>query len=808
MSRRREGDPLILRAFFCFQEVRRDMDTRVASQESPARDLPGRPNDQWLQAIFGQAAVGIAVIDGEGHFLHCNQKLAQITGRTVAELIGIKCSEVTHPDDWPASQAMMQDLRSGLRTEFSAEKRYLRPDDAVVWVNVAVSPLRDTTGRFDRLIAVVEDITARKRAEQAVQEREHRVRRVLERMPAGTYLCDRHGLITYFNHHAEALWGRAPKLNDPIDRYCGSFKLFAADGTPIDHSECWMALALRNETAYDGKELIIERPDGKRVTVLAHANPIWGDNDELIGAVNVLVDISDRKHAEQSLRESEDRFRHLADNVPVLIWLSGPDGYEFVNREYLKFAGCDFSRLRGTGWQDLLHPADAPGFFTAYDRACRESQPFAMQLRFRRADGEYRWLRLTAVPRLDDDGQLLGFVGCSADITDIKRSEESLREADQRKDEFLATLAHELRNPLAPIRNSLRILRVGTDEESVGKVHDMLERQVDQMVRLVDDLLEVSRITRGKIELRRERVELGAVIRDALETSKPLIDAGRHELTVGLTPEPLWLDADPIRLAQVFSNLLNNAAKYTEPGGRIWVNITRQGDHVVVSVCDTGIGIAPEKIPKVFNLFAQIDTTTGRALGGLGIGLALARRLVEMHGGRIDARSGGPGEGSEFRVHLPLASEQDSGSRKDRRHSDPKVGSPSQHRVMVVDDNRDAAESLGMLLRLRAMQVHVAHDGPSALRAMPTFHPTVILLDLGMPGMDGYEVAEQIRKEPEFADVILIALTGWGHAEFRERSRDTGFAFHLVKPVELEALLSLLGSLRPAAERPSTERGT
>ncbi len=259
------------------------METRVASQESSPRDLQGRPNDQWLQAIFGQAAVGIAVIDGEGHFLHCNQKLAQITGRDVAELIGLQCSEVTHPDDWPASQTLMEDLRRGVRSEFSAEKRYLRPDGAVVWVNVAVSPLRDTTGRYDRLIAVIEDITARKRAEHAVQESERRLRRVLERMPAGAYLCDRNGLITYYNQQAEQLWGRAPKLNDPIDRYCGSFKLYASDGTPIKHSECWMALALREETAYDGREIIVERPDGQRMTVLAHASPIWDDDDELDG---------------------------------------------------------------------------------------------------------------------------------------------------------------------------------------------------------------------------------------------------------------------------------------------------------------------------------------------------------------------------------------------------------------------------------------------------------------------------------------------------------------------------------------------
>ena len=352
-----------------------------------------------------------------------------------------------------------------------------------------------------------------------------------------------------------------------------------------------------------------------------------------------------------------------------------------------------------------------------------------MQLGFRRADGEYRWLghRGSASTRMARCSNRR--LSATSPTSSGRRNSAGSGSAEGR---VSGDPGPRVEGPLAPIRNALQIIRVSTDQESVGKVHDMLERQVDQMVRLVDDLLEVSRITRGKIELRRERVDLGAVIRSALETSKPLIDAARHELTVGLPTEPLWLDADPVRLAQVFSNLLNNAAKYTEPGGRIWINTNRYNDQVVVSVCDTGIGISPEKIPRVFNLFAQLDTTTAKAQGGLGIGLALAQRLVEMHGGRIDARSGGAGEGSEFLVHLPLAREQE----RKRTSNPPRPAKADEalsvHRVMVVDDNRDAADSLGMLLRLRGIQVQVANDGPAALKRFCTFHPTVILLDLGI----------------------------------------------------------------------------
>ncbi|HEX7183239.1 MAG TPA: ATP-binding protein [Thermoanaerobaculia bacterium] len=374
---------------------------------------------------------------------------------------------------------------------------------------------------------------------------------------------------------------------------------------------------------------------------------------------------------------------------------------------------------------------------------------------------------------------------------ELQKRVEQLAEADRRKDEFLATLAHELRNPLAPLRNALQIIRKGGMNE---RVQGMMERQVHHMVHLVDDLLEVSRITRGKIELRRERVELSTIVQNAIETSHPLIEASRHELSVTLPPEPLMLDADPVRLAQVVANLLNNAAKYTDPGGRIWLTAGREGGEAVIRVLDSGIGIPPEMMPRIFEMFAQADRSLGRSQGGLGIGLTLVRNLVQMHGGSLQAASAGPGQGSEFTVRLPLASE-DRLLREGGLEADSKASGPAARRILVVDDNEDAADSLGMLLEMLGNDVQVAHDGPSALAAMGARPPEIVLLDIGMPGMDGYEVAHWIRAQPELRGAVLIALTGWGQEEDRRRSREAGFDHHLTKPVDLKVLQTLLSTL-------------
>jgi two-component system CheB/CheR fusion protein len=506
----------------------------------------------------------------------------------------------------------------------------------------------------------------------------------------------------------------------------------------------------------------------------------------LIGGI--AIDITARVEAEQALRETEARFRDMADHAPVLIWINGIRGCEFVNREYLSFLGCSMDEVRGDGWRRFIHPEDAEPYTSAYLRCVEERRPFEAQFRFRRADGEYRWLRSTGVPRTYPDGTLIGYIGCSTDITAIKRSEDALRQADRRKDEFLATLAHELRNPLAPIRSSLQLLR-----ESAGapELCAMLERQVDQMVRLVDDLLEVSRISRGRVELRRERVVLADVLRAALETSAPAIAAGRHRLELELPSEPLELEADPLRLSQVFVNLIDNAAKYTPDGGRIRVTAARRGEQVRVSVRDDGVGIAPELLPRVFEPFTQLAHTLPRAGSGLGIGLALVEQLVLMHGGKVEVHSEGSGRGSEFVVTLALARSAEP-ARDAGRPAARAAASGTTRRVLVVDDNRDAADSLAMLLRARGLEADVAYDGATALESARVRVPTAVLLDLGMPGMDGYEVARRMRAEAACRDAVLVALTGWGHADVQSDCREAGFDHHLVKPVRLDALEALL----------------
>ena len=407
-------------------------------------------------------------------------------------------------------------------------------------------------------------------------------------------------------------------------------------------------------------------------------------------------------------------------------------------------------------------------------------------------DGRLIDVSLTISPIRNDQGDIIGASKVGRDITQQKRFQRELEEADLRKTEFLALLAHELRNPLGPIRHAVKILRArAPSPDELHWATSIIDRQTEHMTRLVEDLLDVARITRGKIELRRERVDVTGMLKAAVEASGAMIDKAHHTLKVSLPHEPLFVDGDPTRLTQVVTNLLDNAAKYSDPGGKIWLSAEREGEVVVIRVKDNGIGIAPDVLPRIFDMFAQAELSIERAQGGLGVGLSLVEQLVTLHGGSVSAYSAGTGMGSEFMVRLPIA------TKASKAPAEP-VQRPLRDahcRVLVVDDNEDSAESLAMLLGMLGHEVQTAHDGEEALRSAPTFQPAVAILDIGLPKMNGYELAQRIRKEPWGKSIVLVALTGYGQHEHRRRSAESGFNHHLTKPVEFDELQGILAEV-------------
>ena len=408
-------------------------------------------------------------------------------------------------------------------------------------------------------------------------------------------------------------------------------------------------------------------------------------------------------------------------------------------------------------------------------------------------DGRLIDISLTISPIRNDNGEVVGASKVARDITEQKRARRELQEADLRKNEFLALLAHELRNPLGPIRHAVKILRARTPSpDELQWATNIIDRQTEHMTRLVEDLLDVSRITRGTIELRRERVDIASVLKAAVEASGTLIERARHQLKVTPPAEPLYVEGDVTRLTQIISNLLDNAAKYTDPGGRIWLSAEREGDQAVIRVRDSGIGIASELMPRIFDMFTQAGLSIERAQGGLGVGLSLVDRLVKLHGGKVSAASAGAGKGSEFTVRLPAAPAPKAAS---PQRQDGGQQPPGNHcRIMVVDDNQDSADSLAMLLRMLGHDVATANDGVRALAMAAEFRPNVAILDIGLPKLNGYDLAKQIRQEPWAKQVVLVALTGWGQEQHRRRSAESGFDHHLTKPVEFDQLQQILAT--------------
>jgi PAS domain S-box-containing protein len=561
-------------------------------------------------------------------------------------------------------------------------------------------------------------------------------------------------------------------------------------------SRLWAALqaTASGDDAFQTLEIERDFPAIGRRTVLADARRLSRD-----GAATILLafqDITERKLAEEAVRASEERLRTLVTASSDVVYRMSPDWTEMRHLDGREFI-ADTDQPSGAWLDKYISPDDQPHVTAAIVEAIRTKSVFELEHRVRRVDGSLGWTLSRAVPILDANGEIVEWFGAASDATRRKEAEEALRrsqtelrEADRRKDEFLAMLAHELRNPLAPLRNMLEVMKRTTgDGDLVRQARDTMERQLGQMVRLVDDLLDVSRITRNRLDLRKERVELAPVIYDVVEMCRPLVLCVGHEIAVSVPPEPIHLHADPVRLTQIFGNLINNSCKYTAPGGRIWLTAEPQGNDVVVKVKDTGVGIPPDKLNGIFEMFAQVDRSLERSQGGLGIGLTLAKRLAEMHDGSLTAHSEGPGRGSEFVVRLPVLSEE---SKADPPPEPAAERHTMARRILVVDDNRDSATSLAMLLQLTGNDTQTADDGLGAVEQAEAYRPDVILLDIGLPKMNGYDACREIRRQPWGKEIVVIALTGWGQNDDRRKSKDAGFNAHLVKPVDYAALLKLL----------------
>ncbi|MEO8680580.1 MAG: PAS domain S-box protein [Vicinamibacterales bacterium] len=787
-----------------------------------------------LAAIVASSDDAIVSKTLDGTITSWNQGAQKLFGYTPDEAIGRSILILIPDDRRDEEHAIIERIRRGERVDHLEVKRQTK-DGRLVDVSLTVSPVHDRDGRVIGASKTARDITTRRMVEDSLRRNEEAQRLLVAIHDATRGLQDpalvMREVATRVGLHLEATRCAYGEVN--VDQDQITISRGFTDGVPTVagryHLEMFgpaMAAELKRgrtvvipdvridpltddpvaQAAYDGMQIVsmICVPlfrSGSLVAVLVVCDGKprrWLDDEASLVeqvAQRTLFAV-DGARAAESLRENRDVLALAMGAGKMGAWSRDLElDTAWWSPELAEILGLPPG---GPNEREavaaLMHPEDISALQAGMREALAQRTDFVAEFRFRHAQsGEWRWMEMRAKAGYNADGQATMFYGLGIDITERRQTVEALQEADRRKDEFLATLAHELRNPLAPISSGLHILRyAGADSPAAARAREIMERQIGQMVRLVDDLLDVARITTGKVELRPETMDLTRAVRDAVEISRPLIGLGGQPFSVVLPPAPVYVHGDRTRLAQVFANLLNNSAKYSERGQQIAISVEQIGTEAVVSVRDAGVGIDTDTLPRVFDMFRQGEGANQRMHGGLGIGLFIVKRIVEMHAGTVEAHSDGPGQGSEFVIRIPLADGAVAAHSANGHSATPDT---VPRRILVVDDNEDAAEALAAMLAIDGHETQLAYNGPQAFRTAEAFKPDVVFLDIGMPTLDGHETARRIRQEPWGKEIVLIALTGWGQPEDRTRSKEAGFNHHLVKPADPEMVAKLLSSL-------------
>ena len=735
---------------------------------------------------------GAVTLGEDGTILYCNGRFAEMLEVELEKVMGSAILRFVPEHFHDAFTALVREANGG---DSRGEVELLNQRSEPVPAYLSMSVIHDEGRR--RFCLVATDLRAHKRNE-AIVASEKLARSVIEQAAEAIVVCDERGVVIRASAAAARLCGKNPLRRAFDEVFPLEMSAPAGDATNMRHwGESTVTQAVLRGAVACAAPATLTRADGGKSYVLITATALRGEANRMLGCVINLVDVSQSKRAEEALRESERSHRLLVQHLHAGVVVHAADTrIQFANERACSLLGLTSAQMMGKA------VIDSAWFFTREDATHMpvEEYPVTRVLATqtpiqdlvlginRPATHDYIWVLVNAFPEFNEAGQVQQVVVTFVDISERKQAEEAARAADQRKSEFLGVLSHELRNPLTPIRNSLHILERATPGGGQAhRAHSVINRQVNHLVRLVDDLLDVTRITRGKVRIQRTRLDLVDVVRRTVDDYRTVLE--NHEIEVELPLEPVWVEGDSTRLAQSLGNLLHNAAKFTPAHGKVSVSLTTHKRRAVLEIADTGTGIDHDTLTQLFEPFAQADRSLDRSRGGLGLGLALVKGMVNIHGGEVSAHSEGPGKGARFTINLPL----DEGAPVESDTAISATTTLPGRRILIIEDNKDAADSLKEALELDGHQVVVTYDGPTGIAKAREMHPDVVLCDIGLPsGMDGYAVASRLSQDAAAGSVCLVALTGYAQPEDQQRAVAAGFSVHLAKPPDLAVLRRLL----------------